>query len=201
MLLGSAGPSPGVEQRQPAPAARTAPVHAEGGQPMLTLRQTGSAPVAQPEGELPGGYYCTESIDHYFHGRGEDEFLEETGGIDYYAQVDCNFYLASIEGIAGVLDRSDSFNGESFDGRVLGSGTYFYREWDYTASSVGGLSFRARTYNGARKVEPAFELYPLAPEGLLWGECNPIPGLRYLVCEGLGTSDLPEHPHRPGLLH
>ena len=36
----------------------------------------------------------------------------------------------------------------------------------------------------------AFELYLEAPEGLIWSDCNPIPGLRYLVCEGLGTSYL-----------
>ena len=146
-----------------------------------------STEVAPDEG---GGYFCTESIDTFTGSLGEDDFLEETVRVDYFAHLECNFYLASIEGIAGVLDRSDSFNGESFDGRVLGTGTYVYTEWDYQADSFGAISVRAHDYNGGRRIEAAFELYLLAPEGIIWDACNPIPGLRYLACDGLGTDYL-----------
>ena len=137
-----------------------------------------------------GGFNCLESIDRFFSGIGEDDFLEETVRLDYFAHLDCNFTLASIEAQAGVFDRSDSFNGESFDGRLLSTGTYEYREWDFQADSFGALGVQARTYNGARRLEPAYELYLLAPEGLTWGGCNPVPGLRYLICEGLNTNYL-----------
>src|SRR5262249_44489377 len=30
----------------------------------------------------------------------------------------------------------------------------------------------------------------LAPEGVTWGDCEPIPGLRYLLCDGVGGSEL-----------
>jgi len=143
-----------------------------------------SAEAAPAEGEP---FNCLESISTNTGGLGEDDFLEETVHLDYFAALDCNFYLASIQGVAGVLDRSPDFNGERFDGRVLATGTPIFAQWDYQAFSAGSMNVLARDYNGGRTVEGAFELYLQAPEGLIWGACNPVPGLRYLACDGLGT--------------
>ncbi|HEX6873739.1 MAG TPA: FG-GAP-like repeat-containing protein [Micromonosporaceae bacterium] len=162
--------------------------------PMLTLIETDPAAASRakvPAGESfgeGGGYYCTPFIDRDFSDIGEDDYLEETVSLDYYAQVDCTFYLAAVKGEASVIDRSPSFLGESFDGNNLGTGSPIDEEWVYTAYSQGGIDISAREYNGGRQVEPAFELYLLAPEGLTWGSCDPIPGLRYLLCSGLGTA-------------
>ncbi|HEY0639367.1 MAG TPA: FG-GAP-like repeat-containing protein [Pseudonocardiaceae bacterium] len=188
-LIGALPQAPGLAQRS---AVREAP-RKNPGAPSLTLVESDAAAAAEarlPDGEVPGGYACTPTVDYDFGDVGEDDFLEETVSIDYYAQVDCNFYLAYMEGAAGVFDRSDSFLGEDFDGDVLSAGTSFYYEWEYQAYSYGGVDVSARQYNGAREVEPAFELYLVAPEGLLWGECQPLPGLRYLACDGIGTSEL-----------
>jgi hypothetical protein len=165
-----------------------------GGSGMVSLqRNDPNAPEPQrPPGELGegGGYGCDTGIDWDFGGIGEDDYLEETVDVLFYGDVKCNFYLYSIEGAAGVWDRSESFNGEDFDGDVLGVGSYVYREWDYAAYSVGGFGVRARLYHGARRVEPGVEWYLQAPEGFIWQACNPQPGLRYFICDGLGTNYL-----------
>jgi hypothetical protein len=148
----------------------------------------GSSPRTGEAAPAEGGdFSCLEHVDTLLGSVGEDDFLEETVHLDYLGELDCNFYLASISGVAGVLDRSEAFNGESFDGRVLGTGTPIFAEWDYQGFSVGSIDVRARDYNGGRRVEAAIELYLEAPEGLIWDACNPVPGLRYLACDGLGT--------------
>ena len=188
VLLGHTGAPPGVSARTADPG----PERTHQTPPALTLREAepgSAAEVPRPDGK-GGEYACTPYVDWDFDDVGEDNYLEETAGVDYYGEVECNFYLASIEGASGALDRSPTFNEESFDGDVLHVGTYMYTEWDYFASSFGGFGVSARAYNGARKVEPAVELYLWAPEGLLWGECQPLPGLRYIACEGLGTDYL-----------
>ena len=157
--------------------------------PALTLRPKDPAAAAKRTDNSTDSYVCTPFVGWGFSGVGEDDFLEETVDVYYDGGVDCNFYLASIEGISGVFDRSPSFNGQSFNGLVLGTGTYFYNEWYYTGYSFGGFGVRARTFNGARSVEPAIELYLWAPE-MIWGGCDFIPGLRYLACDGLGTDYL-----------
>jgi pyrrolidone-carboxylate peptidase len=177
-------------------AVPTAPVdHARASAPrryqaMASARTTdGSAParsVAGPEVE----FQCGVSIDRFVGGVGEDDFLEETVGVDWFAALQCNFFLSRIDAISGVIDRSESFNGESFDGRVIGLGTPDSRVEDFEAFSIGAIGVLARTYNGARRIEVAFEMFLLAPPGVIWTACNPIPGLRYLVCDGLGTEDL-----------
>jgi len=164
--------------------------------PGLTLRTEDGAPDAvSPPGASPdgkgGGYGCSPYIDYDFGNVGEDDYLEETVTVDYYGDVECNFYLASITAAAGVFDRSDSFNGEDFDDTILGVGPTYYTEWDYFAYSFGAFGVAARTYNGARKVEPAFEMILEAPEGFIWDECEPLLGMRYLEpCDGLGTNEL-----------
>lgn len=134
-----------------------------------------------------GGFYCTGSLNYDIRDVEQDGYLEETVDLTYDAEVNCNFYVNRIQGVAGVFDRSNAFNGQSFDGAVLSIGTPIDEVEAYTGYSYGGVRIPARAYNGGRRVEPAFELYLLAPEGLNWGSCELIPGLRYLACDGLGT--------------
>ena len=157
--------------------------------PALTLRPKDPAKAPKRTNGTTESYVCTPFVGFGLSGVGEDDFLEETVDVYYDGGVDCNFYLESIEGIAGVFDRSPAFNGQSFNGLVLGTGTYFYNQWYYTGYSYGGFGVRARYFNGARSVEPAIELFLWAPE-LIWGSCDFVPGLRYLACDGLGTDYL-----------
>jgi hypothetical protein len=135
-----------------------------------------------------GDLYCEVSISTDTGPIVQDDFLEETVGMDYDASVYCNFYLTYILGQAGVFDRSVPFNGETFNNEVLDTGTITYNEGDNQGFSFGSMNVYARDYNGGRTVEAAYELYLQAPEGIIWAACNPIPGLRYLLCDGLDTS-------------
>jgi hypothetical protein len=159
--------------------------------PMASAKATDRAAAAKSlvEPELGEGvdFQCGVSIDRFVGGVGEDDFLEETVRVDWFAALQCNFFLDHIDALSGLIDRSESFNGESFDGRVIGLGTRDVRVEDFEAFSIGAVGVLARTYNGARRVEAAFELFLLAPVGVVWTACNPIPGLRYLACDGLDT--------------
>ncbi len=193
-LIGATAAVPGVTSRtaDPGQQPRNKPDQA-----MFTLREANSgaaAPATRP-GFAPdgkgGGYGCTPYIDWDFGAVGQDDHLEETVTVDYYGDVECNFYLWSITAAAGVYDRSDSFLGEDFDGDIIAIGPTYYTEWDYFAYSYGAFGVAARGYNGAREVEPAFEMILEAPEGFVWDECEPLDGLRYLEpCEGLGSNKL-----------
>lgn len=187
MLMGAEAAPDGVSSGAANPSLeRRAKEAIRSNKQALSVRKTGEA----KSGSEQGLYYCVPYIESQVAQVGFDDYLEETGHVDYYADVNCNFYLDSIEAIAGVFDRSDSFNGENFDGRVLGTGSYWYSEFDYFGASQGAIDISARAYNGGREVEPAFEMYLLGPIGFVWDECNPLVGLRYLACDGLGTDYL-----------
>ncbi len=119
---------------------------------------------------------------------GYDEYLEEVAGISHYGGVDCDISLDFISGEIGGVDRSPAFNGQAFNGVWLGSSGIF--GYGPSASGSGGVTVRARTYNGARYVEPVLSLILVAPGGLVWDFCGSIPGLVYYTCSGLGTSTL-----------
>ena len=192
-LIGAVAAEPGVTPSAglPGQQPRSKPAG-----PMFTLRQVDKdASVRTRTGFAPdgegGGYGCTPYVDWDFGDVGEDAYLEETVTAEFYGEVECNFYLWSISAAAGVFDRSPSFNGESFDDDVIAVGPTYYTEDDYYAYSYGGFGVSARLYNGARRVEPAVEMILEAPEGFVWDDCEPIPGLRYLEpCDGLGTNEL-----------
>jgi len=152
-----------------------------------TVGAAGTDLLSGPESD---SLVCTATVDYQVSGLGEDDFIEETVHVDYQAELDCNFYLDSIDAEAFVLDRSPDFNGQSFDGTVLGTGNEDSRTIDFTANSSGSIKVKAHKYNGGRSVEPAFETILLAPEGVIWADCQPIPGLRYLACDGVGTDQL-----------
>jgi FG-GAP-like repeat len=169
MLLEHNGSVPGVSAQEP---------------PAEVTGDTGTAMVSLAG---PGGFFCTETVTRNFSQVTQDDFLEETVGLDYLGTVHCNFTLNRILGRAGVFDRSAPFNGQRFDGEVLGAGTIFDAQRASDGASIGSLRINAHEYNGGRMVEPAIELYLQVVEGT-WGACNPVPGLRYLLCEGLNTS-------------
>jgi hypothetical protein len=170
MLVGHSGSPPGVVAQEP-PAEVSGPDTAT-----ATLSLNG-----------PEGFFCTETVTRNFSQVTQDDFLEETVGLDYLGTVHCNFTLSVIYGAAGVLDRSPRFNGQDFDGSVLGVGTVIDARQASDGASIGSLRVNAHDYNGGRQVEPAIELYLQIVEGT-WGACNPVVGLRYLLCEGLNTS-------------
>lgn len=185
LLLGKTG-VPAVEQVTTAPHS----IPRSGAPAMFSLTESdpaAAARVRRSAAAQEGGFYCTGSLNYDIGDVEQDGYLEETVDLTYDAEVDCNFYVNRIQGVAGVIDRSDAFNGQSFDGAVLSLGTPIDEVEAYTGYSYGGARIPARAYNGGRQIEPAFELYLLAPEGLNWGSCNLIPGLRYLACDGLGT--------------
>jgi pyrrolidone-carboxylate peptidase len=187
-LIESSAAVPGLVPRTADPGARPRTPR----EPLFSLRPTTGTVDAglAPDGE-GGGYGCTPFVDWDFGDVGEDDHLEETVTVDYYGDVECNFYLWSITAAAGVYDRSDDFNGEQFDDDIIGIGPTYYTEWDNFAYSFGGFGVLARGYNGAREIEPAFEMILEAPEGFIWDDCEPLAGLRYLEpCEGLGSNKL-----------
>ncbi|MTK02890.1 SGNH/GDSL hydrolase family protein [Micromonospora sp. CP22] len=141
----------------------------------------GVAPQAGPD-DPPGGLYCTEAITRSGSVSGAPNQTNYAANISYLAEFGCNFWLSAAYIASGVIDRS------RFDGQFLyTTAPQSYGQTYYGATS-GGLSIPGEMFDGGRSVEIAFELYLLAPAGVYWGGCFPIPGLRYLLCEGLGTN-------------
>jgi len=99
--------------------------------------------------------------------------------VRYGADVYCNVYLYAADGIAGVIDRTPGY-----DGKVLSVGNEFYFEDDYYGVSGGSLLLNGNDYGGARSIEVIEELYLYSYYP--WTSCDPLPGLRYLACDGLG---------------
>jgi hypothetical protein len=97
----------------------------------------------------------------------------------YVADVSCNFFLEYIFGVSAAVDWSPHYAGEI--GYV---GTAFEGYGSYGASQ-GAFEVQGDLYDGGRAVEIILELYLQASAP--WAACGPIPGLRYLACDGLGT--------------
>lgn len=128
----------------------------------------------------PTQWYCEERINKSTSLNADPDNYSAT--VQYTAQLGCNFYLDYAYGVAGIFDRS-----RYWDGDLLNVGTPFeFYQW-YSGQSSGGLQIPGDWYEGGRQVEVVFEVYLLAPYGVYWGACNPLPGLRYLLCDGLGT--------------
>jgi len=128
-------------------------------------------------------WYCDEAISKSVQVGEDQESGRQSVRLDYLAEVGCNIYLAGASGVAGVIDRSDG----GFDGQLLHVGTPFSFAWYYYGASAGALEVDGSQYDGARRVEIVFELYLRSPDRIPWGACNPLLGLRYLLCEGLGS--------------
>ncbi len=100
----------------------------------------------------------------------------------YTADVSCNFFLEYMYGVSAAVDWSPHYEGEiGYVGTEFGgSGSY--------GASYGAFEVQGDLYDGGRAVEVILELYLQASAP--WAACNPIPGLRYLACDGLGTLQL-----------
>ncbi|MEJ3750808.1 SGNH/GDSL hydrolase family protein [Actinomycetes bacterium KLBMP 9797] len=164
----------------------------------LTSKLEPTEPKALPGAEkasgtglaFPGGagtnsaaadYTCTPSI----YGSttvGNDGTIGPYSDTFYTADVQCNFYLEGIYGVSAAVDWSPYYEGEI--GYV---GTEFAVSGSYGASQ-GAFEVQGDRYDGGRQVEVILELYLVASAP--WAGCFPIPGLRYLLCEGLGTLQL-----------
>jgi lysophospholipase L1-like esterase len=141
----------------------------------------GKATPQGPDDPL-GGLYCTEQISRSAWVSGTPNQLDYTGNVSYLAEFGCNFWLNAAYVATGVIDRG-RFNGQW----LYTTPPIAYGQTYYGATS-GGVSIPGEMFDGGRTVEIAFELFLLAPAGVWWGGCFPIPGLRYLLCEGLGTN-------------
>ncbi len=140
-------------------------------------RRAASAGPDDPE----GGLFCTERVSRNVSVSGSPNQLSYAANVSYVAELGCNFVLSAAYLSTGVIDRG------RFDGDVISTTPpVVYGPTSYGAAS-GAVSIPGELYDGGRNVEIAFELYLRAPYGGRWGGCFPIPGLRYLQCEGLGT--------------
>jgi lysophospholipase L1-like esterase len=146
-----------------------------------TAAGTGLRRVDGPDD--PYGLFCEETIQTGTSVNPDPDSYTAT--ISYTANLGCNFYLYYAYGVAGIVDRS-----AGFDGTFLQVGTPFEFFQNYFASTSGGVTIPGEYYDGGRQVEVVFELYLVTPYGIPWGACNPLPGLRYLLCEGLYTDVL-----------
>jgi lysophospholipase L1-like esterase len=126
-------------------------------------------------------YACTPSIygNTYV---GNDAQIGPYSDTFYTADVSCNFFLEYIYGVSAAVDWSPYYEGEiGYVGTAFeGSGSY--------GASQGAFEVQGDRYDGGRSVEVILEMYLVASAP--WGACNPIPGLRYLACDGLGTLQL-----------
>jgi hypothetical protein len=124
-------------------------------------------------------YYCDEYIADQMR-VDYDESGAQRLQVDYYGDVACNFYLYEGTGVAGIIDRTPGY-----DGQVLSVGNVFDFRYGYYGYSTGQMVIWGDIDPHARSIEIADEAYLYSP--IPWGACNPLPGLRYLVCDGLGT--------------
>jgi len=177
--------APGATVRR-AQSSTTTPAVAPGRDTLTVPSGPGADFIGDPGGDLT----CTASVDYGFSDIQVDDFLEETVHVDYQAEVDCNFILDGFDVLAGLYDRSPDFNGETFDGDVINVGDEDSGSEDSSAFSSGSMDLEAHTYDGGRMIEPAFEMFLLAPVGVIWADCQPLPGLRYLACDGVGGDEL-----------
>jgi lysophospholipase L1-like esterase len=138
----------------------------------------GGAPLTTADIGEPSVYNCLPSI---YGGTfvGDDPSIGPYSDTIYTADVSCNFFLEYIYGVSAAVDWSPYYEGEI--GYV---GTAFEGAGSYGASQ-GAFEVQGDQYDGGRAVEVILELYLQASAP--WAGCGPIPGLRYLACDGLGT--------------
>ncbi|WP_175543781.1 SGNH/GDSL hydrolase family protein [Micromonospora pattaloongensis] len=142
---------------------------------------TGAAVRGRSAAAEPGEpWYCTEYVTPRTSLNADSDNYSAT--VQYVAELGCNFYLDYAYGVAGIVDRS-----AGYDGTLLYVGSPFSFSQYYYGATYGGIQIPGDFYDGGRQVEVIFELYLLAPIGTAWGACGPLPGLRYLLCDGLGT--------------
>lgn len=137
-------------------------------------------PSSVERGAAAQSFACDEFIDRDVR-VDSDESGAQVLQVDYYGDVLCNFFLIEASGVAGVIDRTPGH-----DGQVLDQGNPFHFQWDFYGFSVGDYETANDIYDGARRIEIAVEVFLLSE--VPWGACNPLPGLRYLACDGLGTN-------------
>ena len=126
-------------------------------------------------------YTCTPSILGNVY-VGNDPTIGPYSDTYYSADVSCNFWLEYMYGVSAAVDWSPYYEGEiGYVGSAFeGSGSY--------GSAPGAFEVQGDRYDGGRQVEIILELVLVASAP--WAACYPVPGLRYLACDGLGTYQL-----------
>jgi hypothetical protein len=113
-----------------------------------------------------------------------DDYLEEATQIDFGGGVSCDVTLDSMLGTSRIVDRTEDFNGQHFDGEALSQPAWFWEFYSTLGSASGSVPFSAHDWNGGRYVEGVLELQLEAPAGMTWSWCW------IGLCSGLGTSSL-----------
>ncbi len=162
------------------PKALPGAATASGGALMAGAKAT---PDGSPgtEGAGTQAYACTPRISGGTY-VGNDATIGPYSDTAYVADVTCNFRLQYVYGVSAAIDWTQYYAGET--GYV---GTAFAGSGSYGASQ-GAFEIQGDMYDGGRYVEIILDLYMQA--NAPWGACNPLPGLRYLTCSGLGTYTL-----------
>lgn len=126
-------------------------------------------------------YVCTPFITGSVY-TGNDPTIGPFSDTYYTAGVQCNFWLEYMYGVSGAIDRTQYYDGEiGYVGSAFqGSGS--------AGTSAGAFEVQGDLYDGGRQIELIVELVMVASAP--WAACDPIPGLRYLACDGLGTYQL-----------
>lgn len=155
--------------------------------PTTPRTRGGAAGLAFPNGSDDSSasgvrdYSCLPSIYGTTY-VGNDAQIGPYSDTFYTADVSCNFFLEYMYGVSAAVDWSPYYEGEiGYVGTAFeGSGSY--------GASQGAFEVQGDRYDGGRAVEVILELYLMASSP--WAACNPVPGLRYLACDGLGTLQL-----------
>ncbi|HEX6682000.1 MAG TPA: hypothetical protein VF062_04365 [Candidatus Limnocylindrales bacterium] len=153
------------------------PADAAAAEQRLTMVENPTAPGPRSRtlGVAAQAPVCDSVIDPRTGVR-EDSVGRQVLRVDYYGDVLCNFHLIEARGAAGVIDRT-----QGFDGQVIHVGSEFHFANHNFGSSTGVLELDGDFYRGARSIEVAVDAYLLS--AIPWAPCGSIPGLRYLACE------------------
>jgi hypothetical protein len=164
--------------------------------PEGTAAPSRRAGAAQPQDIGPpedgAELYCTPDIstsvdvfEEPIGGGSAPPYTQQVAVVDYLATLECNYNVAWVSGAAAVVDHTPGFDGEIVDTANT------FAEHDFVDGySMGTLEVPGEWYDGARDVEVVFEMILDNRIGLTWGSCDPLPGLVYHFCDGLGTETL-----------
>jgi hypothetical protein len=105
--------------------------------------------------------------------------------VRFYGGESCYNFSPQISAVTYLLDRTPGHDGNYLSPQIYASGT---REV-FTASTP--IDLPDANYPAATKAEVVLETVMVAPPGIIWTQCSPLTGLRYVrPCQGLGTDTL-----------
>ena len=166
------------------PTALPGAAKASGAALMQDAKATAVSPSSS-SGDTNGGGTQAAVCEPSIYGStyvGNDPTIGPYSDTVYVAGVSCNFVLRYMSGVSSVVDWTQHYEG------VTGYVGSSFGGTGSSGASHGSVEMQGDLYDGGRYVEIILDLY-LHGSGI-WGACNAIPGLRYLLCVGLGTNTL-----------